>query len=187
MLWLLQCPLRYCNVPSVCGCKHTHSLLPALARRFAPLRGASLALPEEEDFLAAGHAGSTIELLFGRPEWQVSYPVLTRSPDFCVLSAWPASVHPGLTSLVWLPATPAIPPRALTSPACRLLQEGWLGAELWDASRQLDAACEAYTAWQPAAEQLLAAAGQEEEDMLPETPRSRCAPRAPLGCLCGYL
>ena len=179
---ILQCPLSLWLQAHTFPC-----LLPALARRFAPLRGACLALPEEEDVLAAGHAGSTIELLFGRPEWQVSYPVLTRSPDFCVLSAWPASVHPGLTSLVWLPATPAIPPRALTSPACRLLQEGWLGAELWDASRQLDAACEAYTAWQPAAEQLLAAAGQEEEDMLPETPRSRCAPRAPLGCLCGYL
>ena len=40
-------------------------------RRFAPLRGASLALPDDEEFLAAAHAGSTIELLFQRPEWQV--------------------------------------------------------------------------------------------------------------------
>lgn len=55
-----------------------------------------------------------------------------------------------------------------------LPQEGWLGAEAWDATRQLDAACDAYAAWQPAAEQLLAAAAGEE-DMLPETPRSRCA------------
>ncbi len=54
------------------------------------------------------------------------------------------------------------------------MQEGWLGAETWDATRQLDAACDAYAAWQPAAEQLLAAAAGEE-DMLPETPRSRCA------------
>lgn len=52
------------------------------------------------------------------------------------------------------------------------MQEGWLGAEVWDATRQLEAACDAYAAWQPAAQQLLAAAGGEE-DMVPETPRSR--------------
>ena len=56
------------------------------------------------------------------------------------------------------------------------MQEGWLGAEAWDATRQLDAACDAYAAWQPAAEQLLQAAAGEE-DMLPETPRSRWAGR----------
>ncbi|KAL4457702.1 hypothetical protein ABPG75_012567 [Micractinium tetrahymenae] len=92
----------------------------AFEKRFAPLRGASLALPEEEEFLGAAHPGSTIELLFQRPEWQ----------------------------------------------------EGWLGAELWDAARQLETACDAYSAWQPAAEQLLAVAGQEA-DMVPDTPRSR--------------
>jgi hypothetical protein len=79
--------------------------------------------------------------------------------------------------------TQSIPPRVLTFLACQVLQEGWLGAELWDASRQLDAACEAYTAWQPAAEQLLAAAGQEEEDMVPEAPRTRCTSDGPRGCL----
>ncbi|EFN58829.1 hypothetical protein CHLNCDRAFT_140664 [Chlorella variabilis] len=89
-------------------------------RRFAPVRGASLALPVDEEFLSAAHPGSTIELLFQRGEWR----------------------------------------------------EGWLGAELWDASRQLDAACDAYSAWQPAAQQLLAVTGQEE-DLVPDTPRSR--------------
>lgn len=39
--------------------------------RFAPLRGAALALPDDEEFLAAAHAGSTIELLFQQAEWQV--------------------------------------------------------------------------------------------------------------------
>lgn len=59
------------------------------------------------------------------------------------------------------------PPRQLL-----LVQEGWLAAEVWDASRQLEAACDAYTAWQPAAEQLLAVAGGEA-DLVPDTPRSR--------------
>ena len=61
----------------------------AAARRFAPLRGASLALPEEEDFLAAGHADSTIELLFGRTEWQASPPARL----FCLL-VWPCYCAP---------------------------------------------------------------------------------------------
>ena len=54
-------------------CLHSPPWLHSTAKfpcRFAPLRGASLALPEEEDFLAAAHPGSTIELLFRRPEWQ---------------------------------------------------------------------------------------------------------------------
>jgi hypothetical protein len=90
-------------------------------RRFAPLRGVGLGLAgEQEDFLTAAHPGSSIELLFKRPEWQ----------------------------------------------------DAWLGAEAWDATRQLEAACEAYAAWHPAAEQLLAVAGQEE-DMVPDTPRAR--------------
>lgn len=69
--------------------------------------------------------------------------------------------------------SPQLRPHPLQLPS---FQEGWLGAEAWDASRQLEAAVEAYTAWQPAAEQLrvLAAAGGEDEDMAPETPRSRC-------------
>jgi hypothetical protein len=91
----------------------------AFARRFAPLRGAAPALPDDEEFLAAAHPGSPLELLLGRGEWR----------------------------------------------------EAWLGAELADARRQLEAACEAYGAWRPAAEQLAAAAGGEE-DLVPDTPRS---------------
>lgn len=49
---------------------------PITLGRFAPLRGASLALPDDEEFLAAAHAGSTIELLFQRPEWQVGLDAL---------------------------------------------------------------------------------------------------------------
>ena len=45
---------------------------PPCGRRFAPLRGSTLALPDDEDFLSAAHAGSAVELLFERPEWQVS-------------------------------------------------------------------------------------------------------------------
>ncbi len=55
-------------------CSPTHG---PPGRRFAPLRGASLALPEEEEFLGAAHPGSTIELLFQRPEWQVRAPSST--------------------------------------------------------------------------------------------------------------
>lgn len=63
-------------------------------------------------------------------------------------------------------------PLAWAASLAAAVQEGWLGAELWDATRQLEAACDAYSAWQPAAEQLLAMAGQEA-DMVPDTPRSR--------------
>lgn len=56
------------------------------------------------------------------------------------------------------------------------MQEGWLGAEAWDAQRQLEAFCDAYAAWQPAGDQLrqlAAAAGGDEDLLAPETPRSR--------------
>lgn len=89
----------------------------AYERALAPLRGAAAALPgEEEDFLAAAHEGSALELLFERPEWEA----------------------------------------------------GWLGAEHWDAARQLETACDAYDAWQPAGLGL------------PETPRGG-APAAAAG------
>ena len=113
--------------------------------------------------------------------WPACLPARLPARLFCVfvLDVWPRRCAPCSR----LPAChaehpcpcPSIPRQLSFCLACLLLQEGWLGAELWDASRQLDAACEAYTAWQPAAEQLLAVAGQGEEDMVPETPRSRCA------------
>lgn len=51
-------------------------------------------------------------------------------------------------------------------------EQGWLEAEHWDAARQLEAACDAYTAWQPAT-LALGALGTGGDDLLPETPRSR--------------
>eukprot|EP00887_Chlorella_sp_A99_P002654 scaffold6.g2654.t1 len=53
-------------------------------------------------------------------------------------------------------------------------EQGWLEAEHWDAARQLEAACDAYTAWQPAT-LALGALGTGGDDLLPETPRSRWA------------
>ena len=49
-------------------------------------------------------------------------------------------------------------------------EAGWLEAEHWDASRQLEAAVDAYTAWQPAA---LALGALGVDDLIPETPRGR--------------
>ena len=100
-------PPSACNAPSQLLTTHAQfpAVCPRCSRRFAPLRGASLALPEEEDFLAAGHAGSTIELLFGRPEWQASWlaclPAHLPACSVCLLVRWPSSAHPGLA---WLPA-----------------------------------------------------------------------------------
>lgn len=58
-------------------------------------------------------------------------------------------------------------PRSLLLPP----QDGWLAAEGWDAVRQLDGACDALNAWQPA--QLVLGLPQEGDDFLATTPRSR--------------
>jgi hypothetical protein len=107
-------PPSACNAPSQLLTTHAQSpaVCPRCSRRFAPLRGASLALPEEEDFLAAGHAGSTIELLFGRPEWQASWLAClpTCPPVLC------ACLCGGLLLriLVWLGCLHSIHPATCT-------------------------------------------------------------------------
>lgn len=149
---------------------------------FAPLRGAGLDLPEDEGFLAAAHPGSALELLLLRPDWQVRGAHAVRLQCACAL-AWHAACRPAR-----LPALRPSPQRypclcpAKCLPAALLccLQEGWLGAEAWDAQRQLEGFLDAYAAWQPAGDQLrqLAAAAGEEDLLAPETPRSRCAAAA---------
>lgn len=51
------------------------------------------------------------------------------------------------------------------------LQEGWLGAEGWDAQRQLDAACDMLNAWQPA--HLVLGLPVDGDDFMADTPRAR--------------
>ncbi len=50
-------------------------------------------------------------------------------------------------------------------------QDGWLGAEEWDAQRQLEAACDTFSAWQPA--QLVLGLPQDSDFLGLETPRAK--------------
>lgn len=64
------------------------------------------------------------------------------------------------------PLVPAVPHTVPSTRVSPPLQDGWLGAEGWDALRQMDSACDAFNAWQPAQLAL-------ETDFLADTPRAR--------------